>query len=393
MLSASKWLTVKRVKTSRAGKFRASISHESAGTFTYRWRVEKTKAAVGAGSKRFTYTVKAKPVDNPNNPVDPPANPDTSGHSFSFVAIGDTQNEVLSSSGASKFSARTQWIVNNKASENIRYVMSTGDFSNWGWLDQAQYSRGKAAMDKLSQAGIKYSISEGNHDTRAVGWNGVAGSRGYGGTAYVGNPECVERLSAAECKTELLVRKSDEFNMNFTPGDFGAVGGMFTAGDLENSYSTFTEDNTKWLVLNLELWPRTSVVNWAKTVLASYSDYNVVIQTHSYLEGDGSVSTSNGGYGANSPRYVYDNLVAPYSNVKMVFSGHTGALSSRSDKPNGNKVLSYVGNESGSSAATRIVTVYTDTGTVKTRAYIGGNLDYSGPATSETLNDGMVFIK
>ena len=57
------------------------------------------------------------------------------------------------------------------------------------------------------------------------------------------------------------------------------------------------------------------MVDWAKTVVAGHPAHNVIVVTHMYLEGNGSISTSNGGYGANSPKYLYDNLISRYANV------------------------------------------------------------------------------
>ncbi len=58
--------------------------------------------------------------------------------------------------------------------------------------------------------------------------------------------------------------------------------------------------------------------------MAAHPDENVIVLTHSYLEADGSISQSNGGYGATSPQYLYDNLIKVYPNIKFVLSGHVG---------------------------------------------------------------------
>ena len=50
------------------------------------------------------------------------------------------------------------------------------------------------------------------------------------------------------------------------------------------------------------------VVSWAKDVVASHPHDNVIVLTHSFLEADGSVSTSNGGYGATAPSTLWAAL-------------------------------------------------------------------------------------
>lgn len=254
----------------------------------------------------------------------------------------DTQNESGEGT-AGRIYKRSQWVVANKAAKDYRFVTHSGDLVNWGWLVPAQYASASAGMKPLEDANLPYFIAIGNHDTRAVGWDGIAGSRGYGGSAYVGNPECVERLGAAQCNTSLLVRGTQEFNATFTAARYGAVKGAFEANKVDNSYSTFEAAGKKFMVLNLELWPRTEAVNWAKGVVAAHPDHNVIIVTHSYLNGNGTIYSSNGGYSTNSPQYLYDNLVKLYPNVKMVFSGHVGGFASRTDVgTNGNKIASFL---------------------------------------------------
>ena len=108
-------------------------------------------------------------------------------------------------------------------------------------------------------------------------------------------------------------------------------GGAYEPGKVDNIFSTFSAGGHRWLVLTLELWARPEVVSWARTVVEEHPQHNVIIQTHSYLNGDGSIAGDNGGYGSTSPRYLWDNLVSQYPNVKMVFSGHVGVAATRTD--------------------------------------------------------------
>lgn len=323
-------------------------------------------------------------------PPTPPAPGDADGK-FSIAIYPDTQGESHEAT-TGRIYKRSQWVVANKAAKDYRFVTHSGDLVNWGWLVPAQYTTASAGMKVLEDANMPYSIAIGNHDTRAVGHNGVTGSRGYGGSAYVNNPECVERLGTAQCKTNLLVRGTQEFNAVFTANRFGAVKGVFEANKVDNSYSTFTAAGKKFMVLNLELWPRPEAIEWAKGVVAAHPDHNVLVVTHSYLNGDGSISTSSGGYGATSPQYLYDNLVKVYPNVKMVFSGHTGGFASRTDTGvNGNKIASFL--ETMHSPAPQIplrdLEVDVANGTIKTRMIdvANGNV-YSG---SEVTVTGMTW--
>lgn len=301
----------------------------------------------------------------------------TADEDFSIAVIPDTQTEVHSDTDR-LFGDRTAWLAANKTKLDLRYVVQTGDLTDWGWVDQPEYDRAKKALAKLTSANLPYSISVGNHDTAAVGWDGVAGSTKYGGAAYMYNPECPSKLGAAKCKSWLLVRDTKALNKNFPSSYLSNLGGTFEQGKIDNVWTTFTANDTKWLVLNLELWPRKTVVEWARTVVASHPSHNVVIQTHHYLSAGGTVSGYNGGYGETSPKYLYDRVVSKYANVKLVFSGHTGGFASHTDKPNGNTVLSFLGNSLGRKVnPVRVVTINTKTGVVTSTVRI--------PSTGKTV--------
>lgn len=306
-------------------------------------------------------------VPGPDAPVDT---------RFTIAMIPDTQTETTNPNDT-RFRQRTQWLVDERHDLDLRFVGHIGDVTNWGWLVPSQRAIAADAFVPIEQAGIPYAAAIGNHDTRAVGHDGVPGSRGYGGAAYVGNPECVERFSVAECKTNLLVRHTEEFNDTFSADRYGNVGGAFEAGKVDNIWSSFDAGGSRWLVLTLELWPRDSAIQWAKGVVASHPDHNVIIQTHSYLNWNGSISTSNGGYGSTAPSYLYEQLVEPYPNVRLVFSGHTGLAASRTDTgANGNTVVSFLQAFHATTNPVRLVEIDTATDTLTTRIYVPSTGEY-----------------
>ena len=290
--------------------------------------------------------------------------PPASSKTFSLAVIGDTQTETHSD-WDTRFGDRTAWLVANRAKLDLRYVVHTGDVVNWGWLVPAQYTRARKAMATLTSAQLPWSVAVGNHDTRAVGWDNIPGSTGYGGSAYMYNPECPIRLTPAACNTSLLVRKTDEFNQNFPIGNLLNLGGAFETGKIDNTWTTFTANKTRWLVLNLEFAPRKAAVEWGRKVVAANPDYNVIINTHFYLTRTGAISKSNDGYGDASGKYIYDSIVSKYSNVKIVVSGHVGDFASRTDTNRGNRTVSYLGNDlGGTDNPVRILTINTTTGKV-----------------------------
>ena len=267
---------------------------------------------------------------------------------FSIAVIPDTQNEVLGAD--QRFANRTQWLVNNRSALNLAFVLHTGDMMNWDTADHAQYAVASAAMAKLDAASIPWIPAIGNHDTAAVCPGGSA----------CPNQSAHDNL-----------RRTGTFDAYFPLEEFPAVNDVFESGKVDNAWSTFTAGDEDWLVLNLELWPRSQVISWARGVIAGHPYHNVIIVTHSYLDAGGGIEQTNGGYGDTDPQDLYDNLVAPYSNVKLVFSGHVGIAGNRTDvRPDGSKVISVLGTfHSDSTNPTQIMTVDTATGALSTKFY------------------------
>lgn len=286
---------------------------------------------------------------------------------FSIAVIPDTQLEAIRPDDG-RMADRAQWLVDNRSALNLQYVLHTGDVVNWGAHDTVQFARAADSFQLLADAAIPYSIAAGNHDTSVVGHDGVDGSRGYGGSAYVNNPECEERLGE-QCKTTLLIRDTNEFNTTFPPAGVVGLGGVFEPGKSENSWSTFEAADAAWMVLTLEFHPRPEVIEWAHDVVAAHPSHNVLLQTHSYLTANSEVRPDNAGYGSTTGRDLYENLIKLSPNMKLVFSGHTGAAGHRTDTGDSNNlIVSYLGAfHSSSTNPVRIVTIDGDTGVVDTR--------------------------
>lgn len=251
------------------------------------------------------------------------ANPDDDGK-FTIAIIPDTQWETSDSEKiiGQWFKNRTEWLADNKDDLDLRFVLHTGDVVNWPRFDANQLPIASEAMAVLDNAGVRSQLALGNHDTHATK---VGGSAVDGESAHDN------------------IRITTLFNAAFPVTRFP---GMVTRepNKVENAYQTFEACGLKWLVLALELWPRTAVINWAKTVVSSYPDHNVIIHTHAYLGGGTDIQQDNGGYGDNSPQFLFDNLIKQYPNIKFVFCGHTGSAAQRVDTGvHGNKIVTVRG--------------------------------------------------
>lgn len=303
---------------------------------------------------------------------------------FSFAVLPDTQNESQASEDRVnrnwndfRFKQRAQWLASNKAQLDLRFVTHSGDVTNWGERDEHQYTVISAGLKPLEDAGIPYSLSIGNHDTRAIGCPGGSACTGPG-----------------EPPVSTLVRHTPLFNQYFN-SRFANIAGRFEAGKVDNHYSLYEAGGVKWMVLVLELWPRQAAIDWAKGVVAAHSKHNVIVVTHSYLNADGSIYGSNGGYGATSPQHLFNTLIKVYPNIRMVFSGHTGNAASRVDTGvNGNTIVSMLETFHSPNGTNPVRIVEVDTAANSLTTYIHSP---ATPSVSYSQYDkvvtGMNFVK
>lgn len=285
---------------------------------------------------------------------------------FSIAVIPDTQNEISSLSGT-RFSNRVSWLVNNKANLDLRYAMQIGDLTSWGHVEPAQFEKASNEIKPL-EAAFPWAVAAGNHDVAAV---------------------CVGGSACPGADASVTVRDASVFNRYFPPSRFDNLRGTYEPGKSENSYATFSSGGREWMVLTLELWARPGVVTWANNVVRANPDHNVIVVTHAYLNSDGSIGTTNGGYGSTSPRYVFDNLIKVHPNIKMVVSGHVGQATARTDTGNaGNKILSFLQAFHNTTNPVRLVEIDTAADTVTSRIYAPyTNTSYPEYSTSTTGMD------
>jgi hypothetical protein len=277
---------------------------------------------------------------------------------FTIAVLPDTQQET----SGTRFTNRLTWIVNNRASKNIKFMLHSGDMMNFN-LD-SQYAFMSQGLKVLDNAAFPYATCIGNHDTAAV--------RSDSGSAAPGD-------------VHANLRNTTKYNSYFPTTRYRALGGVYEAGKIDNAWHSFSAGGLNWLVVNLELWPRAGAVTWAKGVVANHPNHNVIILTHSFLTSSSTIEQSNGGYGDNSPQYVFDNLVKQYANVRFTFSGHVGSHGYRTDTGvNGNKIYSYLQcYHDNVTNPTRLITIDTAAGTIKSTVYC--------PYDNTTKNDGSTF--
>lgn len=218
---------------------------------------------------------------------------------FSIIQVPDTQMEVSTTAGL--LANRYQWIADHRESDDIRFVVQTGDLVNWGVKEPVQFERASAATEILDRNRIPYSYAIGNHDGAAVDVGGAAAP----GDVYAN------------------LRDTRLFNTTFPVSRFQDVGGVFEPGKMDNMYQTFSAKGTDWLVLSLEMWPRSEAIAWARGVVEAHPEHNVIINTHANVDGNGARPIA-GMYGSNDAQALWDQLGSQYANIRMILSGHYG---------------------------------------------------------------------
>jgi DUF1680 family protein len=230
---------------------------------------------------------------------------------------------------------------------------------NWDTPDHVQYERASAAMSILDRAGIPYAFALGNHDTAAVK---------VGGSAAPGNVNANLRITT-------------NYNHYFPLSRFRVLQSVYEEGKIDNACHAFHAGGLDWLVINLELWARTNAVEWAEAMLKRHPHHNAILLTHSHLNANGGIEPTKGGYGDNSPQYVFDRL-RQHPNLRFIFSGHTGKQAHRTDLGTHGNVIHqflqcYHDNESN---PVRLIEIDVEQKTITSRVYC--------PATDETKADG-----
>ncbi len=237
------------------------------------------------------------------------------GGKFMLAVLPDTQGEV--SANPAMFTSQLNWMVANRAASNILFVLHVGDIINWDTADHAMWNTASNGFRALDNAALPYALALGNHDTAAVTNGGGAAP----GSAHTN------------------VRITTQFNRFFPVSRFPAQRGRYESGKSDTAWYTFEAGGLHWLVLSLEFCARQAPVDWAKTVLASHTNYNAIVLTHFHLASNGTINQNNAGYGDLTGQQVYDQLMSPYPNVRLVLSGHVDSSAWRNDPGvNGNRI-------------------------------------------------------
>ncbi|MEI3866966.1 lamin tail domain-containing protein [Microbacterium sp. CCNWLW134] len=220
---------------------------------------------------------------------------DPQDYDLALSHITDTQ--YLSESYPEVYAAEIEWILANAESRKIDFAIHTGDLIQ-SWVDPDQReARARHEFEIASQlqaeldAQVANSVLPGNHDNK----------RGL---------------------------TNDLFNEYFGPdryADAGWYGGSIAPGDNRASWSAFTADGARFVVVSLPYAYGEPEVAWAEDVVAAHPDANVVIATHEHVtpKGHGGpAARSNSSRWLSHADMLWERVIAPNRNVVLVLSGH-----------------------------------------------------------------------
>jgi len=213
------------------------------------------------------------------------------GTPFTLVALPDTQ--YYSAGYPSTFTSQTQWILNNRLSKNIVYVLHEGDLVDSD--SSVQWSNANNSLSLLDGI-VPYALVPGNHD------------------------QCL-----VSCPPDKWANYNQTFPVSRYAG-WPTFGGVFESGRLNNSYHLFSAGGVDWVILSLEFGPRDSVLTWAGNIVDSFPGRRVIILTHTYLYLDDTLQGSSPLHQFLPPNNngvaIWNRLVRNYRNIMFVLSGH-----------------------------------------------------------------------
>ncbi|MBP3773782.1 MAG: metallophosphoesterase [Bacteroidaceae bacterium] len=242
----------------------------------------------------------------------------TDPQAFTFIMMGDPQNYVKYTINQPLYELTTVWAKDNVENLNVKAVLITGDNVNHNeWLPMKRDKTGNQSskqmwewtshcLERLDNI-VPYVVSSGNHD--------------YG---YMRGDEPFTHYP------EYITMERNSKNMECIVAAFPNKEGHVS---IENAAYEFSDPN--WgslLIINTEWAPRDEVLEWAKKLCESdkYKNHKVIIQTHSFLAGGKDprrttmVGTRYKIQHANQGQEMWDKLIYPCKNIRLVLCGHAG---------------------------------------------------------------------
>jgi hypothetical protein len=224
---------------------------------------------------------------------------------FTLVVVPDTQVQVYK--WPEDYYAQMTWIRDNVDVLDIRYVIHVGDIVEgciYGLTPaelEAQWERAKKGTD-LIHGRVPYIVTIGNHDFD-----------GWGQPCVSSNTNFAEGIT----RTNRVATKFNHYYPRSLFSSWPTFGGTFPTDLNDNAYHQFRAGGTDWLIITLKYQPTDAEIAWAGEIAQAHRNHQIIIDTHSYLTGDGSRSTEGD--------RIWNGLGKLYPNIAFILSGHVSS--------------------------------------------------------------------
>jgi formylglycine-generating enzyme required for sulfatase activity len=246
---------------------------------------------------------------------------------FTVVGLPDTQNYCWITNVTDIFARQTQWVLDNKATLNIKFVTHLGDIVDSA-SSASQWTRAVTAMDLLNNK-MPYGVCPGNHDLA------------NGDTHYLTNfgPTHARWVDPAS-------GQSYSWYQGTSPRGY-------------SNYEVLNLNGRDYMFLHIDCDCPDSDMAWAATVLSQHPRTVTMLTTHDYMAETGASSSSGSGTGQrgrvnwptgyisvgpdrNTVTDIWNTLVKPFNQVYMVICGHNFAQYNITDTNNAGKIVHQV---------------------------------------------------
>jgi hypothetical protein len=173
----------------------------------------------------------------------------------------------------------TQWIVNNKQSNNILFATQVGDLTNDPTIP-SEWNNTNAAMSLLDGV-IPYGVLPGNHE-----FNADPGATNY----------------------NLRFPYTRYQNESWWGGHYGT--------DNNNNYELVTMSGNDYIIFHLGYGADDTIMAWVNGLLTTYTNRRAIISTHQCISDIGTIQEAG--------LEIYNHVLPVHNNVFAVLCGHGG---------------------------------------------------------------------
>lgn len=263
--------------------------------------------------------------------------PKISFEEFSMIVLPDTQK--YSQSYPEIFYSQTNWIIENKDTLNIKFVIHEGDLVNKA-SDEKQWIVADKAMSILD-GNVPYSIIRGNHD-----------------------------------KSELYQKYFGK--KRFSDYDWYLDGDE----DNKNSVQKLEINEKDFLLINLDVCPDQNELNFVKEIIDETEFDFGILTTHGYLNEKAERKV----HVCNNTEYIWE-FAKEIKNLRLMLSGHVHDEAMRTDPNDFNQnviqmLADYQDRENGGNGFLRILN-FVDENTIKVNTYSPTLGEYENDEDSE----------